>query len=309
MGGGAVSYWAKAQGFQQVIANDISIRSGILATAFLTNQRVQLNKEDTLWLTQPLAQGPGWIEARYCPSVFSMRHARALDQGFYWAKQHPDPVKQALLLVLMWKLASDFVAFGSSLGTSNRPFAEALDGKRSWDSINPKRFTDGSLKRLCQPVWKSLETKRSQINGGVIGGSSVQVYQEDAISLLSKVQGDILYLDPPYAGTVSYEKANEVLDALLMGNPLSACPQVSAFSKNTETLNALLAQADHIPVWLLSYGGPDLSLEDLKAMVSVHAGPRIVEGYAKRYRHLSHVSKNKNNQELLVLAYPEGGMV
>lgn len=304
MGGGAVSFWAKAQGFQKVIANDISQRSQILAEAFLRNHRIHLTPADALGLTQALPDMPGFIETRYCPNVFSTRHARALDQGFYWAGQHPDPTKRALLTTLMWHLANDFVAFATSLGTSNRPFAKALDGVHSWDEINPKRFTDGSVKQLCLPAWANLEKKRQLINGGVLGGSPVELYQQDALTLLPQLSGDILYLDPPYAGTVSYERGNQVLDALLAGGKPLDSPPVSEFSKGTDPLAALLAKAGHIPIWLLSYGNQELSLPELEALVRECAGTRTVVGISKRYQHLSHVSKKENNQELLILAYP-----
>lgn len=304
MGGGAVSFWAKAQGFQTVISNDISQRSQILAEAFLRNPRTLLSPADTLGLTQALSDAPGFIETTFCPDVFSTRHARALDQGFYWARQHPDPTKRALLTTVMWHLANDFVTFATSLGTSNRPFAEALDGIRSWDAINPKRFNDGSLKSLCAPAWVNLEKKRQLINGGVLGGSPVELHQQDAITLLPQLSGDILYLDPPYAGTVWYERGNQVLDALLAGAKPVETQSVSEFSKGTDPLEALLAKADHIPIWLLSYGNQALSLPDLEELVRVYAGARTVIGFSKRYQHLSHVSKQENNQELLILAYP-----
>lgn len=305
MGGGAVSYWAKAQGFKSVITNDISLRSQILAQAFLVNTQARLSKEETLGLTQPLLEGqePGFIESHYCPSVFSTRHARALDQGFYWAKQHPDPTKQALLLTLMWHLANEFVAFSTSLGTSNRPFAEALDGLRAWKGINPKRFTDGSLRRLCEPTWARLEAKRRQVNAGILGGSPVHSFQTDACRLLSTLKGDVLYLDPPYAGTVSYERGNQVLDALLSGNQ-NVPALVSEFSKGTDILKTLLEKAQHIPIWLLSYGNQQICLEELTALVQQQAGNRIVKGFSRLYKHLPHVSKQTNNQEFLILAYP-----
>ena len=303
-GGGAVSLWAKAQGFKTVISNDISVRSQLISDAFLTNHRIQLSTADTLWLTQPLPEQTGWIETCYSPSVFSTRHARILDQGFFWAEQHGDPVKRALLKILMWHLAHEFVAFPTSLGTSNRPFAEALDGLRDWGSINPKRFTDGSVQRLCRPGWQRLSEKRRVINRGVLGGSPVQAYQQDALTLLPQIQGDILYLDPPYPGTLSYERENSVLDSLLTGDPHPPKVPTSAFSHSTDPLNDLLEQAQHIPIWVLSYGNKTCTLEELIAQVERHANGRMVKGFSRYYRHLTHVSQNKDNQEFLVLAYP-----
>lgn len=308
MGGGAVSVWAKAQGFKQVIANDIAWRSQILAQAFLTNHQVQITPEEALCLTQslPEEQMPGFIETQYCPGVFATRHAKALDQGFYWANRHPDSTKQALLKTIMWHLANEFVAFATSMGTSNRPFAEALDGLRAWDSLNPKRYTDGSLTRLCEPTWARLDEKRKLVNCGVLGGSPVTVHQADALALLPSVTGDILYLDPPYAGTLSYERGNQVLDALLSGQKESgSLIEVSPFSKGTDVLSTLLDHAQHIPIWLLSYGNQALSLDELLALVERQSQGRQVLGFAKHYRHLAHVSQNTNNQELLILAYPK----
>ncbi|MBY0402333.1 MAG: DNA adenine methylase [Cyanobacteria bacterium] len=308
MGGGSVSFWAKAQGFQKVIANDLSFRSQILAQAFLCNQRVKLTHEELVALTQVNPKIPGFVEQNFATDVFSTRHARALDQCIYGASQTENPVKRSLILALAWHLANDFVAFPTSLGTSNRPFAEAIDGKRNWDDLNPKRFNDGSLRRLCQPTWKQLEAKGKLINAGVFGGAPVEVFQEDAISLLPQLRGDILYLDPPYAGTVNYERNNQVLDAILRGEIPTHKPEISAFSKTTDHLNFLLDQAQHIPVWLLSYGNQHLDLEGLIALVKDHAQGRNVQGFAKNYQHLPHVSRTTGNQELLIIAYPTGGI-
>jgi adenine-specific DNA-methyltransferase len=311
MGGGSVSLWAKCQGFQHVIANDTSHRSQIIGQAFLQNHSTRLPPEDALWLTQPHPTPPGWIEENLSPSVFSSRHAKALDQGFYWSNQHPDPTKKALLKILLWHMANDFVAFATSLGCSNRPFAEALDGLRPWESINPKRYTDGSLKRLCEPTWRWLEKYRLQVNSGVTGGSPVSLYQEEALSILPSLKGDILYLDPPYAGTTSYERANHVLDQLLnepnqtKTHSNSKNSKISTFSKSHEALDHLLDRAQQIPIWMLSYGNKTLTLDELIDKVKLFAGRRNVMGFAKQYTHLAHVSQNKNNQELLVIAYPD----
>ncbi len=229
MGGGAVSMYAKAQGFKEVIANDISLRSNILAAAFLTNNRVTIATDDALWVTQalPEEESPGFIEKTYCPSVFSTRHARALDGGFYWARRHPDCVKQALLTVLLWHMTNEFVAFPTSLGTSNRPFAETLDGLRDWQQLNPKRFTDGSLESLLAPTWSRLETKRKVINQGVFGGAPCRFHQADALSLLPQLTGDILYLTSS-TSFLSSKSRNRYLSG--RGIPTSRCLLMSRIS-------------------------------------------------------------------------------
>jgi len=43
----------------------------------------------------------------------------------------------------------------------------------------------------------------------------------------------------------------------------------------------------------------------LVALVKHHAGAREVMGLSKPYRHMTHVSRTVNNQELLIVAYPK----
>ena len=71
----------------------------------------------------------------------------------------------------------------------------------------------------------------------------------------------MLYLDPPYAGTTSYDRAYAVIDGLLDDRPPERAPP---------TLDELLAAAEHVPLVVLSYGGPTLTLEELRAEVARH---------------------------------------
>lgn len=309
MGGGSISLFAKAQGFKNILTNDWSFRSQLIGRALLENQATTLNREDVLKLTCPFpVEEKGFITETFSPSVLSRRHAEALDCGFYWAHQTQDPTKQALQILLLWHILLSYVCFSTSIGTSNRPFAECLDGLRNWDSLNPKRFQDGSLTALLKPTWHLLESKRKTINRGVFGGTCVQLFQQDALTFIQQVQGDILYLDPPYPGTLSYENSNRVLDSILSGKPLSAPSPPSSFSKSPEALETLLDASQHIPTWLLSYGNKTCTLEDLIHLVQRHAAGRKVIGFSKTYAHMPHVSSpNRSNEEYLVLAIPQKG--
>ncbi len=213
-----------------------------------------------------------------------------------------ETTRKALYQLLLWHLAGDFVCFGSSIGSSNRPYAEALDGLRSWDHLPAKRFLDKSIQRLLQPTWHLVKKRSQAINQSVIGGSPVSLFQQDALEFVRQIQGDILYLDPPYAQTIRYESAFKTVDRLLTGSIQVDPP--SAFSQSVDPLNALLESVRHIPVWILSYGNKTISLEELKARVQAHRPKARITAYARQYVHMPHVSENHTHQELLIIASP-----
>jgi site-specific DNA-adenine methylase len=304
LGGGAITMFAKAQGFKEIIANDISDRSRLIAEALLINQKTQLSRLDILYLSQPLPNDlyPGPIETTYCPSVFSRRHAQMLDRCLYWSRQIQDPTKQALLFILIWHLIYECHCFPTSLGSSNRPFAEALDGLRSWDDIKAKRFLDGSLRSMLKPTPDLMEAKRRVINQGIFGGSPVTFHQQDAVTFLQGIQGDIAIMDPPYAKTSNYSSSYALLDEILFGQRTATPP--SDFSSGTDALHTLLDAAQHIPHWVITYGNKVINLDGLIKLVEGHAEGRKVHGWAKRYAHLPHVAKRQDNEEFLIIAAP-----
>jgi 16S rRNA G966 N2-methylase RsmD len=302
-GGGSVSLSAKAYGFGQVLSNDLSDRSRLVIRAFLENDRVRLQPEDILALATFENTSYRRIEATFAGHTFSVRHARALDQALAYIDTVQDTVKQALLRVLLWHHVVEFVAFGTSVGTSNRPFAEVLDGKRPWYELNPKRLRDNSFEKLLKPAWHALDKKRRAVNQSVFAAQGIVTgFQQDAFAFVSDVQGDILYLDPPYPGTLSYEKANAVLDRVLFGEAIPAEPSVSPFTKDLEALLELLSKAGHFPLWVISLNNKVVDLAELETRIRQVDPTRRVTGWAIDYKHLAHVSKTSHNQELLVIA-------
>ncbi len=305
LGGGSISLYAKAQGFKGVIANDLSERSAFIAKGLLTNTHIRLSELDLLKIQQLLPEDEaGFVVQTFNPSVFSKRHADVLDRVLFHAKQTPCVTKNALFKLLAWHLVSEFVCFSTSIGTSNRPYAEALDRIRDWQELNPKRFADGSFPRLLKPTGTVIRAKCRALNRGVMGGSPVTAFQKDAFHFLQdKTDGDILFMDPPYPQTAGYESTNKVLDAVLTGHlEMSGGGTVSPFSNGTEALEHLFDLAKDYAVWVLSYGNKVVDLASLKEVVMRHAPNRKIIAVAQKYRHLAHVSKDTTNEELLIIA-------
>jgi site-specific DNA-adenine methylase len=139
----------------------------------------------------------------------------------------------------------------------------------------------------------------AQVNEGVFPGRG-EAEQGDAFTFLHAHQGDVVYVDPPYAGTTSYEREYAVLDHLLEGQVRS----VSGFSRSTDLLTELFRACAHIPVWMVSLNNAALSLPELEELIRRHrTNVRSVE---VPYRHLGSIAseeKNGQNREFVVLAW------
>jgi hypothetical protein len=141
-----------------------------------------------------------------------------------------------------------------------------------------------------------------EVNAGVFPGCG-RAFQMDALEFLSRTHGNVVYLDPPYAGTTSYEREYRVLDLLLEGRAHAQ----SRYSSTTPPLEELLNGCRHVPVWVISYHAGILSLDRLSSMVGAHR--EVILALEIPYRHLGSIAsdrRNAENRELLVIAGRKG---
>ncbi len=304
-GGGSVSLAAKALGFGRIYSNDCSNLSNIILKALIENEAEHLKEDDLYRLLACLvSQEAGFIESRYGGTVLPTQVARAIDGVHANMQILQSQTKQQLVYLYLWHLIAYKTAFSTSIGRSNSPFSQVIDGTRDWWTLNSKRLTDGSLSGLIEPVYDTSQKILKRINGGVFKASGeVSTCQMDVFDFVKHIHPDVLYFDAPYPETLSYEKENRVLESLVFGSEPPVVDQVSPFTESTTALSDLLLQCRHCPVWVLSYGNKVLDLEGLIQLVRSSAGERYeVTGWEIPYTHFQHVSKNQNNLELLVTA-------
>jgi hypothetical protein len=292
LGGGSVSLLAKAQGFH-VICNDVALRSAVVGRGLIANETRKLSPADLVRLLAPPAGAHKRLaEERYSPSVFPKPHARLLDRAIANLPELSEPARSlATVLVIKWALRVQ--PMSQLRGTDARA---AFEG--DLDRVSPKRLGHylKAERLLAADAWLTLA---AEVNQGVFPGKA-EATQDDAFAFLSGHRGDIVYLDPPYAGTTSYEHEYAVLDHLLEGEARA----VSLFSKSTELLGELLRASAHIPLFLISLDNTALSLEELTDVV--RSQRRNVRALEVPYRHLASIAseeKNARSREYLVLAY------
>ncbi len=293
LGGGSVSLLAKTYGFR-VVCNDVAMRSAVIGRAFIANGSVTLDRADVaMLLREPDVEYAHIAEERYVPSVFSREHAQFIDRALWWIRSDyfPEP-KRSLALVLLIKWMLRVQPMSMLRGTDARA---AFSG--DYDRVSPRRVGHyvRSLDLLQPAAWWRLA---QEVNLGVLPGGG-EARQEDALTLLPRLRGDVVYLDPPYPGTTSYEREYAVLDDLLEGERL----EVSGFSRSVDLLGELFRACRHIPVWLVSLNNAALELDELQDLIRPHRSN--VTAVQVRYRHLASIAseeKNAKNKEFIVLA-------
>ena len=206
-GGGAVSLFAKALGLR-VVAVDIAARAQVIGDGLVANSRTRLVREDILRLLSPRAGAPGRIEQEQTPATFTVEQAQFLDSAFEAAERSHDPSKAALYHLLAIRVA--MLAHPLS---QVRPGTIGRVTSGGWESVSQKcvrHYVDGP--RLLRP--DRLWVLAQRINDGVFAGNG-RAIKGDIFDVLPTVEADIIYLDPPFAGTRSYEAEYKTLDAIL----------------------------------------------------------------------------------------------
>jgi adenine-specific DNA-methyltransferase len=292
LGGGSVSLYGKAQGFQ-VIATDIAERAIVIGKAFIENNRVRLLHEDVLRLLAASKTPPGPVEMTMVPSVFTGKQARFIDTALRVASQTPDPSKAALLRLLAMRMALLCHAYSQvRKGTIHR----VTTG--DYESITESavyHYVDGL--RLATPakLWELAQ----QINLGVFEGRG-RVIKGNVLDALPELRADVAYFDPPYPGVMSYEREYRVIDEIFEGVSRPTSPFTA--KTGAALLDTLFERAAHIPIWLLSLGNAVVGLEELEAKMLRHG--RTTKAIALKYQHLPAIAteqKKATNRELLVI--------
>ena len=241
------------------------------------------------------------MQARFLKDYFVPNHlpeaaAAFLDNAFAVIPAFHGEIKRAMLKLLLVKYLFSLRPHSkfSSPGAFNQPFAEGR-----FDDI--KATYKHAIAANGEHPLPALRRLAAQINRGVMRGAQpCSVHKGDAAETIRQGEGaEILYLDPPYAGTLKYEKEYRLLDQLF-GDELPPSP----FSQDSGAmaLAGLLERAQSFPLWVISYGNAVLDIEAMKALIGRIRPVRAVE---LAYTHLGAVAseeKKAKNREFILLA-------
>ncbi len=284
-GGGAVALYAKAQGFR-VVASDLAERSAIVARSLIANSTHRLRPADILDLyRQP--EGPTQRRAAaFVPRVFSAARADWIDRALARAEGRSEPTRSLLRLLIVR------VALGAQPMSLLTATDAAAAAEGDFDRVSVRRLPH-YLRDEARLRPEALLALAERVNRGVIGGIG-RALQGDAREVLARTPADIVYLDPPYAGTTGYSDSYAPLDAVLGEEAIAVAPA---------GLDELLEASDGARWLVLSYGGPSLTLDELTTTVRRHRP--VLRALAVPYPHLRALATTahaQSNREYLIVA-------
>jgi adenine-specific DNA methylase len=302
-GGGSVSLYAKAQGMA-VTCGDSADRSYTTLRALIVNNSTHLTDEDISTLIQPAQI------ADVAADVFARRR-RTLN--WFVTDEIADLVRTMLANLSLdadpdadryWLrryLLVRFVSFCSIYGQMRHNSGQRMIGYEY--EIMTSTELRHLVMRWSQPLPFLMKVARP-IDQAIFGNGYDHVaFLGDARDFLAEHAGRILYLDPPYPGTLSYEDAYWPIDCLLAGHMIPRV--ISRFSKREgwRYLADLLDLAQDVELWAISLGNAEIMLDDLIRLVEVFRP--VTQAKMVKYAHLRNVAsaeKITENREFLVMA-------
>jgi 16S rRNA G966 N2-methylase RsmD len=297
LGGGSVSLFAKGRGYR-VVCNDIALRSYIVGKALVENSHVKLAREDVTRLFVEGEAESRFIEENFARSVVTTEHAQFLDNAFPVAREAEEPEKWLLLLLLI-----KYLLRMRPMGNFGAKTIVRQAEDRKWEDMKPNYLRDIISRSLDGHPRTVAESLRKQINSGVFSnGVRNQVFQQDVFEFLEHADGDILYLDPPYAGTSSYETSLRALDSIIVGKLIESEPSDFSWKDAVQTLERLFDAGRKFPVWVISYGNQAVGLDGLIKLVGKFKTDVIADDVP--YIHLTGLSSEAHkasNREFIIV--------
>lgn len=276
-GGCSVSLAGKRLGYS-VIANDSSTRGYSVARAFIENDRTTLDESDVKVVLDTDAHGWWLPPVKDLPWPDGARELLA--QIVKASHIYENPAKRALMQTLMLKTATRLSMWGQvrSEGVSHAR-------KGEWDAMT--RTQIDRVPALTRPRAMMLRALKAMEPGVFSNGLENRARQEDVLSLLDRTAGtvDVLYLDPPYPETETYERNYWALDGILENQAPPKEP--SRFSKagGWRHMGDVFDAASNAAAWVLSISGKGVEPEQLAELMRERG--RTVDIHAIRYGHIT----------------------
>lgn len=295
-GGCSVSFEAKKRGYE-IVCNDILKINYLIGKALVENSKVQLSKEDVDVIFSGIPV-KGFIYKNYSNVFFFPDECMELDLYRNNIEKLSDPYKQALALVLLRRAMirkmpySRFnIPFKKIKQLRNETYSYAKYGRRR--AYHNESFRKHFLDNLIE------------YNNAVFdNGKNNRAYNDDLFNLIAKVDADLIYLDPPYTGTMNnyfgfYGFLDDFVN-LKIGKPFKN----NFVDKKISLLlfERLFSKLKKYKYWILSYNNSSYPERDILInLIRKFATDVVIIEKEHNYQITGKSTKTKNVEYLFVV--------
>lgn len=295
-GSSSVGYEAKKRGMR-VISNDILKINAQLATALIENKRETLEESDLaiLFAGKPLK---GFMHKNYANVYFFHDECMELDQYRKNVEKLDSSYKKALALSLLRRAMIRKMPY-SRFTIDWDTIKKLRDEVHSYKTYGRKRAYHNRSFR--EHVLENLAAYNQAVFDN---GKENRAYNRDIFDLLGTVQTDLIYLDPPYSGTMNnYFGFYGALDEYIESKKLKPFENNFMNRKSAlELFDRLFANLTSYKYWVMSYNNSSFPNKDeLCALLSKYASSVEIVEKPHRYKVTGKENKDRNTEYLFIV--------
>lgn len=294
-GGCSLSYEAKSRGFE-VYTNDVLKVNYHIANALIANNDILLDDSDVgkIFSGKPFK---GFMSKNYSEVLFFSKECKELDLYRRNIDKLRSKTKQSIAFALMRRAMIRKMPY-SRFNLTWDKIVQLRDEEYSYEKYKRRRaYHNQSFKHhFLQNI---EEYNQSIINNG----KNNLAYNDDVFNLLGKVKSDIIYLDPPYTGTMNnYFGFYGMVDNYITSSITK--PFENNFLKKSmaiDIFDRMFSMLNNYKYWMLSYNNSAYpSKDDLLCLLKKYSDDVEVIERKHNYQ-ITGKEKKQENKEILFI--------
>jgi len=295
-GGSSVSYEAKKRGYK-TLSNDILKINYFLAKSLIENSHERLEEEDLniLFSGKPIK---GFMYKNYSEVFFFPHECMELDLYRKNIDNLSSEYKKSIAYTLLRRAMIRKMPY-SRFNLNWQKIKQLRDEEYSYEKYKRKRaYHNESFK---SHILKNLQDYNSAIFDNK---QKNEVYNDDIFNLLCEVKADILYLDPPYTGTMNnYFGFYGLVDEYIHSKKLKPFENNFIDKKSSlDLFDKLFSKLSNFKYWFLSYNKNSYpSKDELIGIISKYSDDIKVIEKLHDYKVTGKDKKTKNTEYLFII--------
>jgi len=295
-GGCSVSFEAKKRGCK-VITNDILKINSLISKAIIENNKIKLTDADLeiIFSGKPIK---GFMHKTFSNVNFFPEECMELDQYRQNIEQITDPYKKALA----------FILFRRSM-IRKMPYSRFTIPWEKVKQLRDEEFSYKYYKRRRayhnQTIKEHFIENLKEYNDSIFDNAQDnKSYNQDIFELIPKIEADIAYLDPPYAGTMNnYYGFYSLLDSFVVGKKIEPFKNDFTNKKTVlELFDKLFSKMRKFEYWILSYNNNAYPQKNqILELINKHSKNVEVLERKHNYQISGTALKNKNREYLFIV--------